>query len=611
MGYNLFGSEVRNRVTQSIYIHSNRYNFQNVLIGQNAVELRRDYIRGTTLYKDIDNLIIKAQNVEKAFYKDINVESARDFSNKYLLGDTNVENVNQKNAAQKTLWIIQNIDFLNLFKLAYSKADVIKQLEIALDKKFTSDMLGIVNDGTVVKEMGAVILDQIRIDFEAAQRDWLINKEGKAPKIKAFQQDWFSKSIGLKNTKHPLKGVLTSKNSPFLKDFIQQNIKPTAGDVSKVVEEIFEGYFRDKAKEIELEGEDLEYYLNRTKTIILDHIEAAGSDIKARIFSDYSNKTGIIGEMGLQITNKEIRVIGDAMIKQTITTKDKKGNDIERDVRRMGKSDLEITGKSGRIYRFQAKNTLAKQLDPLFTKVKYTSAKFLEGGNLKRIIDELIKADVISSIEAKELLYALLNFEFLSYSNRSLDEERTKKDGTVRTDRDGNTILRGTPLNQNFANMKTRLFLTQLLANGLLYFIGIHSSKEMPKDFDGNLFIVYANRYLVPFSWFLESIKEGLEDVQKQAMMFVQRPATNIQIEKTISPEELMASKTLIISKPEYANKGGAYYKKYLYPDELLNLGSSVGQEMSERADIERGIHFNFNISKIEQLFEMKVMSGG
>ena len=47
-------------------------------------------------------------------------------------------------------------------------------------------------------------------------------------------------------------------------------------------------------------------------------------------------------------------------------------------------------------------------------------------------------------------MYALLNFEFLSYSNRSLDEERTKKDGTVRTDRDGNTILRGTPLNKKF-----------------------------------------------------------------------------------------------------------------------------------------------------------------
>lgn len=613
MGYNLFGSEVRNRVTQSIYIHSNRYNFQNVLIGQNAVELRRDYIRGTTLYRDIDNLIIKAQNVEKAFYKDIDVESARDFSNKYLLGDTNVENVNQKNAAQKTLWIIQNIDFLNLFKLAYSKADVVKQLEIALDKKFTSDMLGIINDGTVVKEMGAVILDQIRIDFEAAQKNWLINKEGKAPKIKAFQQDWFSKSIGLIKTKHPLKGVLTSKNSPFLKDFIQQNIKPTAGDVSKVVEEIFEGYFRDKAKEIELEGKDLEYYLNRTKTIILDHIKAAGSDIKARIFSDNSNKTGIIGEMGLQITNKEIRVIGDAMVKQTITTKDKKGNDIKRDVRRMGKSDLEITGKSGRIYRFQAKNTLAKQLDPLFTKVKYTSAKFLEGGNLKRIIDELIKADVISSTEAKELMYALLNFEFLSYSNSSLNEEKKKKDGNSRTDKYGNPkpIFRGTPLNQNFADMKTRLFLTQLLANGLLYFIGIQSSKEMPKDFDGNLFIVYANRYLIPFSWFLESIKEGLEDLQKQAMMFVQKPATDIQIERTITPENLLKEKTKIISKPEYANKGGTYYKKYLYPDELLNLGSSVGQEMSERAEIERGIHFNFDISKIEQLFETKVMSGG
>ena len=111
------------------------------------------------------------------------------------------------------------------------------------------------------------------------------------------------------------------KNSPFLKDFIQQNIKPTAGEVSKVVEDIFEGYFRDKAKEIELEGEDLEYYLNRTKTIILDHIEAAGSDIKARIFSDNSNKIGIIGEIGLQITNKNIKVIGDAMVKQTIKTK--------------------------------------------------------------------------------------------------------------------------------------------------------------------------------------------------------------------------------------------------------------------------------------------------
>ena len=103
MGYNLFGSEVRNRVTQSIYIHSNRYNFQNVLIGQNAVELRRDYIRGTTLYKDIDSLITKARGLERIFYEDNNVESARDFSNKYLLGDTNAENVNQKSAAQKNI----------------------------------------------------------------------------------------------------------------------------------------------------------------------------------------------------------------------------------------------------------------------------------------------------------------------------------------------------------------------------------------------------------------------------------------------------------------------------------------------------------------------------
>lgn len=612
MGYNLFGSEVRNRVTQSIYIHSNRYNFQNVLIGQNAVELRRDYIRGTTLYKDIDSLITKARGLERIFYEDNNVESARDFSNKYLLGDTNAENVNQKSAAQKTLWIIQNIKFLDMFKLAYDKADVAKQLAEKLDRKFSETLLKAMGNNSVTQEMGTLIIGQITEDFKAAQVAWLKNKEGKAPKIKAFQHKWLEKAIDLtENTKHPLKGVLTSKNSPFLKDFIQQNIKPTAGEVSKVVEDIFEGYFRDKAKEIELEGEDLEYYLNRTKTIILDHIEAAGSDIKARIFSDNSNKIGIIGEIGLQITNKNIKVIGDAMVKQTIKTKDKEGNDVERDVRRMGKSDMEIKGKSGKIYKLQAKNTLVKQLNPLFTTVKYTSAKFLEGGNLKRIIEDLINADVISSTEAKELMYALLNFEFLSYSNRSLDEERTKKDGTVRTDRDGNTILRGTPLNKNFSDMKTRLFLTQLLANGLLYFIGIHSSKEMPKDFDGNLFIVYANRYLVPFSWFLESIKEGLEDVQKQAMMFVQRPATDIQIEKTISPEELMTSKTLIISKPEYANKGGAYYKKYLYPDELLNLGSSVGQEMSERAKIERGIHFNFNISKIEQLFETKVMSGG
>ena len=99
-----------------------------------------------------------------------------------------------------------------MFKLAYDKADVAKQLAEKLDRKFSETLLKAMGNNSVTQEMGTLIIGQITEDFKAAQVAWLKNKEGKAPKIKAFQHKWLEKAIDLtENTKHPLKGVLTSK----------------------------------------------------------------------------------------------------------------------------------------------------------------------------------------------------------------------------------------------------------------------------------------------------------------------------------------------------------------------------------------------------------------
>lgn len=242
------------------------------------------------------------------------------------------------------------------------------------------------------------------------------------------------------------------------------------------------------------------------------------------------------------------------------------GGEIDPTTQKQGKTDLIFTGKSGTHYLIQAKNSFQDMFNQLG---KFYPARFNDPIKLQTLMNQIVDKNIISVFDAKELEYAMLNLEFLS--RFSMNEETISKKAAI----------------------QTQHFISQLLINSLLYFFGADNREKIIEDTKKFSFVILANRYLIPYSFFLEAVRDGIKDIYKQAILNINKPKITIDNMNQQMANELYTQKKEII---KYLPPG------YNYPPELISIGANAGENLLSGASIS-GIHITFNIDALQKRF--------
>lgn len=559
MAGNIFSSQTRDNLIDSVYLHSSGRNFLNHFIGIENSDQRIDYIKNTKkLYNRINQKIAVARAIENYFYEDFGVANAREFSEKYLLFGTNENNISDKPLNIKILYLMQKYEFISLLRRKMDYKGTLENINKDVQNGITINLEQVLNKDSFRSELTKAINQEI----QSGIRDVSI----KGSKFKV-QNEVLNKY--LRDTSALPKKVLqlnSEGRSAFIEKIINRNIAFLATDIEAQINYLFAEYLDSTsfkigaAEKIGISKNDLDGIVKpKIKEMLINDFNKGS---KATAFFHPSPQIGFVGEYGLAATvDFAVRVTGGDL--------NEKG--------KQGKTDLVFIGKSGKEYSLQAKNSF----DDMFNNLKEASAysaRFNEGGKLKNLLDEIVRKGIISEFDAKELEYGMLNLEFLSKFNYD-DKSEIQKNTADQTQR----------------------FISRLLINSLLYFFGADNSdptKHKGRQFS---FVILANRYLVPYSFFLEAVRDGVNSIYEQAILEIKKPQININ---GISKE---------MAKNLYEQKGSIIStlpKGYFYPQELLDVGAKAGQNLLEGASI-NGIHITFNIDALQKKFLEMVVKGG
>ncbi|NCU28646.1 MAG: hypothetical protein EOM85_03180 [Candidatus Moranbacteria bacterium] len=216
-----------------------------------------------------------------------------------------------------------------------------------------------------------------------------------------------------------------------------------------------------------------------------------------------------------------------------------------------------------------------------------------ESIKLKNLMDTLVAAPQskggITQETANEISYALMNFEFLSKTAGLEKSWKRNKDSNQK------------------GNYEIQQMIGGLIQTGLFYFLGVEFEKateNKPTVFTGNMFTILANRYLIPFSMYLDSIAEVMKEELREATIIAQRPATNIHLgDSSLNAKDMYQEKQKII-------KSDGFPKGYYYPGALVEIGQKGGESLYNNTTIS-GIHFKFNITKLQTIFKEKTEKNG
>lgn len=576
--YNLFNNGIRDRVVGSKYLHSSIANFQNVFAGRNNYEVRKNYLSQQGIYKEIDILIQKARAMEDNFYADFNVTSAGDFSQQYLLLGVNSGNVVDKTLRQKILWIVNSINFTKTLQVALDAEETFKAINKLFGDKLSADVKGL-NKTKLNIEVGRAVLDAIAKG--AASQSGDVTKRALKKAQDAMLKPFFGDN---------LPGLLSSNKSLYIKQIVDTYLRYQSGGIHARIVDNCIPYFKTQCVILKISAEDTLFLSNKLEQILLAQLAASEGGLASQAFFTDSGQTGFVGEYGITLANNFSKVVGQKMV-ETVVYKLNKDSTASRTIKEGKKetrseanpTDMEFIGlHSGRTYYIQAKNSFDDMFSDYNKSKERYSAKFNEEINIKSLMAQMVGNDIITPATANELMYALMNYEFLSQYNQNPNtvHTTTRKDGGM---------------NKNDEQIMKK-FISQLLANGILYYLGAESLRDIPKNFSGNLFVILANTFLVPISYFLEAIKWGLQGYQKEAMALVARPATII---KSNNYNKAFAD-TLYDDKLDVI--ADLNDSQYVYPTNLLKVGADAGEELLNHTKVS-GIYINFNVPAMKQEF--------
>lgn len=569
---NMMSSDTRQRLVTSRYLHSSTWNFLNIFYAAGFGQSQRlEYISTKEVYGDIDRLINTVKKVEAAFYDDFGVLNEVEFSRQYLLFDERNADKKKWPINKKILYILQSYDFIQAITIQINAQATYENIEKKLNIKGLSIPEALIAEKHISIEkiqeaVGSSILNYIHDNFNSNG----LNKTGYQNKILG--------SLGISNENLP-KGALSSGKSKYLEEALRNAMVFDQQAIEAMLQKFIQ-YYSKKAEDLDIKEPDYTIYLNKILNGLREELQKG---IKSSAFFVQSRQVGFVGEWGIEITTNFAKVIGDKIEERTIVQNGK-----EKSFGALSKSDLVFTGlKTGTEYRIQAKNSfqeLFNSVDP--TKKRYYAARFQNSMALPTLLNTLVSRSVssggISRDTANEIAYALMNFEFLS-----------------KYDAHNNNI------NKN-QYQGVRSMISRLLNTAIMYYLGISITDNLPETFEGNLFIILANKYLVPFSYFLESMRDSLKydfnyEKLRDIGVTAQRPATNININTSgVDPLELYEEKQKLISGEDFPQN------QYFYPDSLIQIGKAAGDTIYANTKIS-GIHLLFNVTKLRERFESRI----
>ncbi len=265
-------------------------------------------------------------------------------------------------------------------------------------------------------------------------------------------------------------------NSPALNNYILKNLNINKANVKKEINDNLTGnaksqslieyaktYFIKELVRINVDKELANRLGDNLKKILEEILVKSNNRIgEIDIFTSTKSATGFVAELvwgfDPQLTNINSKVIG---------------RELDDRKKKLG-SDIQITGKSGRVYFLQSKNTFYSR-GPMFS----------GGGKLDTILGQLQQSQDLNFIEeeANFLKYLLLNAKIFN------EADRLKQVST-------------------------------LLSQGILHFLKIKSFNNLKLNFTkkqtnvANLFYIYKGTYLIPISDFLRTASRLIENLE-------------------------------------------------------------------------------------------------
>lgn len=525
------GSNVYSKLVSKGYLHSNYYNFIRVADVNSRMATHKQSQETKEVIDKLRNLSNYSKKIERLFYDDLSVRDSYEFELKYLITD----NLKNETIQQVAIRVINSEDFLNHI------SDIIdyNRLADSIFKDFGTSGKSISNRAQLGDEIiNELVMNDFENEFNKMFREFLGRGAGSKVKIQKSSNKNVQKFINVKMEEFGNE-IYIDENIKNLVNYFEEKVKKELND-----------------KQQKIISGDEEEILKKMKEKLKVQIKAAAKDGN---LTSKSSQIGVLLEISLDVAG---------LGKNIGNIKDEKG-------RKTG-SDLIITGKSGREYKIQLKNS--------FSTSPFMNIKLQDSIKLETFLQKL------DSSQQNEIGYLLANILYLKeYGLNQNGKPRPLKINTV---------------------AKTRDYIKVLLNEVIYTFLGqeyIDTADEEIKNNTsniGNLFFIYQGRYLIPISAFLDNAIKIIEEgsVGKDTLGNVQIPTLmETKAEGGFSLEsavQLQKQKRKVIKNYKGRN--------YSYPNSLIEIGSEPYYRLIKNTSI-RGLRYVSNINNIEAFIKGSV----
>lgn len=573
-----------------IYLHSSKWNFLRQVEDIDIQTAGRGVAGYQRALEILRQEISKRQQKESRFYNHFKVGSAIDWSNKYLIPESN--NI-ELSLQQKILKVVNSSEMLNILSRLDAGQDFIKQqLKQLTNEEAPQAIIKIFNKFSESKAIEDCIADALITNLKPGDR---------AGQIKQQQSllENFEKWLGVENLKN--KDLLTSRKSKTISKIITA-LKRKYRDIEKTIEQ--SGRYLEetlKNKPYSVDPVVAVAVRNRWKEILKKEID---NDEKKGLTSAVPTYIiGAIQETGTTLSFDMALTYDDDLIGKM---KSRRGKPIYLEVSNWGSDLVDRFGKDVQSKvdtRFEFKNSFGEKIEGYNIQEKNSyndyyndleeipEFKGLQDGKVgqlklhgdidlntfKKQLSQISKMGGLVSNEAqlRVLTYLLVNLNVLNQ-----DYAEIKRHGG-RATKAGPGSLQG-----------TQSLINRILSEDLSLFISdfIKTGVKKYKQKESVDFVIFKSRVLIPSSYIFQSILDSLEN---NTNGYISGLSTYSKLKSGFS-----SNYNAMVEK-KYNAVNGMFDMKRNYQDSaLVDAGSEAGNTAKNLIAI-TGVKLNFNIKNL------------
>jgi len=535
----------------------------------------------------------------------IDLSGAREFEKKYLMGNAN-GGANIKDRTGEITDIMVSIEYQQeVYKRLKANTTINMEVEkIATD--FFNDVAGRNLDSAAVKSLTKALqngtfnaLSGVDILFSTKG-----NRDRGADTLTQVQQRLLKEFL---NTMGKDKGVFASvvhnkDNLKKLRNSLKREIAGnvfTLNEVSETMFEVLIDKLRGRGVKIsQVQSEAIRQVFMKELKPALKEVLKHGNDTNLIDFEVRDARlNGLILEQAIALsinTNNlfnlkklNTKKINETIAKVTGQERNEKGQQI--------KADLQVVGKSGRVYDIQAKNSFStRDYDAIHLQA-----------NIK--VETFARQIFTDKYEEQLFEFFILNRAFLSRAGLET-VPGTKGEKTTQA-----------PLN-TMSNETIILMIQFFLNQAIFHLLGSKVQEMIKSDAQlqqikngnldyGNLFFIFRKNYLIPVSVFLFSALNCLNQL-------IAKCAKNQSVDFLNSIGKLTYAKELSGFTENYTYTYNKQFRERKlesiedtglssgddkYPDNLVQVGAEVGKRMLNDA-VFKGVNFSLSIQKLNEI---------